>query len=107
MAKYFGTIGYGVNIEIRPGVWSTDPIERNVYGDIFKDTSLNKKGEDLNDDISLSMKLSFIADPFAINNYSQIKYATHLGAKWKVDSIEVQFPRLALTLGGGYNDEQA
>ena len=103
MAKYYGFIGYGVNVETRPGVYSTDPAEREVYGDIFKDTSLNKKGEGLNDDISLSMKVSFIADPFALNNYSQIKYATHLGAKWKVNSVEVQFPRLVLTLGGGYN----
>lgn len=107
MGKYCGAIGYGVNTEIRPGVWASDPVERTVYGDIFKDTSLNKKGEGLNDDISLNMKVSFIADPYALNNYSLIKYATHLGAKWKVKSIEVQFPRLVLTLGGGYNAQQA
>ena len=105
MAKYYGHVGYGVNVLIRPGVYSTDPTEREVFGDIFKDTSLNKKGEGLNDDISLSMKISFIADPFATNNYSQIKYATHMGAKWKVNSIDVQFPRLVLTLGGVYNDQ--
>lgn len=103
MAKYYGHVGYGVSTVVRPGVHSPALTEREVFGDIFKDTSLNKKGEGLNDDISLSMKVSFIADPFALTNYSQIKYATHLGAKWKVNSIEVQFPRLVLTLGGGYN----
>lgn len=107
MAKYYGHVGYGVNTLIRPGVYSTVPIEREVYGEIFKDTSQNKKGEGLNDDISLNMKVSFIADPYALNNYSHIKYATHLGAKWKVKSIEPQFPRLVLTLGGGYNAQQA
>lgn len=30
-----------------------------------------------------------------------------MGAKWKVTSVEVQYPRLILSIGGVYNGEQA
>ena len=30
-----------------------------------------------------------------------------MGAKWKISKVEVQYPRLILTLGGVYNGKQA
>lgn len=103
MAKYYGYIGYGVATETSPGVWSDEPIEKEVYGDIFKNAAAQKSGEHLNDNLTLDMKISFIADPYAEQNYSDIVYATRFGKKWKVESVEIQYPRLVLTLGGVYN----
>lgn len=103
MAKYYGKVGYGVPYEQSPGVWIDAPIEKDVFGDIFKNTASTKNGEYLNNDISLNMKISFLMDPYAEQNYSDIIYATHLNAKWKVLEAEVQYPRLVLTLGGVYN----
>lgn len=103
MAKYYGTIGYSLSTETAPGVYSGDITERTVYGDILKLTSKNEKSEYLNDNISLSARISFLADPFAIQNFNLIKYATYLGVKWSVLNIEPAFPRLILTLGSEYN----
>ena len=32
-----------------------------------------------------------------------MRYATLYGAKWIIDNVDVQFPRLILTLGGQYH----
>lgn len=40
-------------------------------------------------------------------NFQNIRYITYLGANWKVTSIDVQYPRLVLSIGGVYNGPQA
>lgn len=104
MARYYGIIGYGVTEKTKPGVWSNTHVTREVYGDIYKASSSHNKTESLNDDISISMEISFLADPYAMENFSKIKYATYIEEKWKVKSIRLQYPRIVLTLGGVYND---
>lgn len=105
MAKYYGKIGYAVSSETVPGVWNEGITERDVYGDVIKNTKRADSGSKVIDDISVSMSVSFLADAFAINNFHLIKYATYLGSKWKVTTVEVEHPRLVLTLGGVYNGD--
>lgn len=107
MAKYYGEIGYGVVTEIAPGVWSKEPVVREVFGDIYKDSSKTKKSDRLNDDIIVQLKISFLADPYALTNYSNIIYATNMGTKWKVVTAEIQHPRIILTLGDVYTKTDA
>lgn len=102
MAKYSGKIGYGADVESAPGVYKTDIIEKDAIGDIYKNTVNVKDGNGINEEISLGMKISVFVD-LSTSDYSKIKYATHLGTKWKVTSVEPQFPRLVLTMGGVYN----
>ena len=45
-------------------------------------------------------------DPYAYEKFSSIVYAEFMGAKWKVTDIEVQHPRLILTIGGLWNGEK-
>jgi hypothetical protein len=33
-------------------------------------------------------------------------YVEFMGAKWKISNVEVQYPRLILTIGEVYNGEQ-
>ena len=105
MSKYFGKIGYGVSEETRPGVYVQRIVEKDYYGDIVRNTRRLENGGKVNDDLNINMTLSIVADPFAYQNFHQIKYAEYMGSKWKVSSIEVQYPRLILTLGGVYNGE--
>ena len=58
----------------------------------------------VNDDINISNEISIIADPFAYQNFHAMRYVEFMGAKWKISSVEVQYPRLILTVGGVYND---
>lgn len=103
MAKYYGKIGYAVTTETAPGVWQDKIIEREHYGDINRNMRYLRGAEQLNDDIKINNELSIIADPFALENFHSMRYATYMGTKWKINAIEVQYPRLILSVGEVYN----
>ena len=103
MAKYYGLIGYAETVETAPGVWKEQITERVYYGDVIRNSRRLQSTEHLNDDVNISNQISIVADPYAINNFHSMRYAEFMGAKWKVSDIEVQYPRLLLTLGGLYN----
>lgn len=106
MGKWFGKIGYAVTEETEPGIWEEQIIERDYYGDMTSDRRKRQNSQGVNDDLSLSNVISIIADPFAYENCSHMAYAEIMGAKWKISDIEVQYPRLILTIGGVYNGNQ-
>lgn len=103
MAKWYGKIAYAVTEEVEPGIWESNNVERDYYGDIITDRRRRQSVSSINDDISLSNTISILADPFAIQNCSKIVYVEAMGNKWKVSDIEVQYPRLILSIGGLYN----
>lgn len=107
MNKYYGKVGYCFTQENAPGVWEDHIEERFYYGDILRNARRWDKGVGLNDDLNINNQLSILADPYAYSNFQNIKYASYMGTLWKVTNIEVQSPRLVLTLGGEYNGEQA
>lgn len=103
MAKYYGTIGYAEMVETSPGVCEAQITERNYYGDVIKNSRNLQATDNLNDNVVVSNQISIVADPYAIANFHAIRYAVFMGAKWKVPSVDVQPPRLILSLGGLYN----
>lgn len=103
MAKFYGKIGYGVTSEIRPGVWDETITERSYYGDVNKLSRRLESSDKVIDDITISNEISILADPFAYENFHTMKYVEYMGAKWKINKIEVRFPRLTLVTGGVYN----
>lgn len=103
MAKYYGKIGYAETTEVNPGVWEEVIIEKSYYGDLIRNIRRLQSSDKINDDINISNELSVIADPYAMNNFHSMRYVEFMGTKWKVSSVEVQYPRLILTLGGLYN----
>ena len=107
MSKYFGKIGFGVTEETKPGVYEPQIVPKEYYGDIVRNSRRLEGGSKVNDDLNINMTLSIVADPFAFNNFHQLKYAEYMGAKWKSTSVEPQFPRLVITLGGVYNGEDS
>lgn len=103
MAKFYGTVGFVKIVESAQGVWTEQIVERKYYGNVISRTrSLQSNG--VNDNINISDEISIVADPFANENYFAIRFVEYMGAKWKVQSISVQFPRLNLSLGGLYNE---
>ena len=104
MAKYSGKIGYASDdIEIEPGVHETGIVERKYYGDLVKNYSRTQAPEKIVDDVILSNNISIVADPYAFENFYNIRYAELYGTRWSVTSVDVQRPRLVLTLGGPYH----
>lgn len=103
MAKYYGVIGYAATVQTEPGIYEEQIIETEYVGDVLRNTRRLREGSKINDDITISNQISIIADPYASNNFHAMRYVTFMGAKWKVSDVEVQYPRLILTLGGLYN----
>ena len=103
MAKFCGNIGFIKTVETEPGVWEEQIIEHLYYGDLIRPIIRTQSSGGVNDDINLSNNISIIADPFANENFQYMKYVILMGAKWKITNVEVQYPRLILTIGGVYN----
>lgn len=103
MAKFYGIIGYAETAETRPGVWTEQITERSYYGDLIRNVRNLQASGELNDNINVANQISIVADPFACQNFHLMRYVEFMGAKWKVTSVEVQYPRLILTIGGVYN----
>lgn len=103
MAKWFGVIGYAETVETKPGVWTEQVTEKEYYGDLVRNSRRLQTTDQVNDNVNISNQLSILADPYANEHIYAMRYATFQGAKWKVTDVEVQYPRLTLTLGGLYN----
>lgn len=105
MAKYYGKIGYATSEEVKPGVWKKRITEREYFGDVIRNTRRLQSSGNLNDNIIVSNEISIVADPFANENFHSMLYVEFMGAKWKISNVEVQYPRLILTIGEVYNGE--
>lgn len=105
MAKFYGEIGYGESVE-KPsgsGVYVDVITEYPYYGDVIRKTRKLESGESLNDDITVGNSISIVADEYANQNFSAIKYIRWEGVLWTVTDVEVRAPRLILSLGSVYN----
>lgn len=105
MAKFHGVIGYSETKELpdAPGVWEEVITERFYRGDVIRNTRRWENGEHLNDDLNINNSFSIVADAYAYNHFFAMKYISWMGARWKITNVEVQRPRLILTIGGVYN----
>lgn len=104
MSKFYGKIGFASEVkEVRPGIWKDEIIEKSYFGDLIKNNRKLQNSNQVNDNINISNEISIIADPYANNNFHSIRYVEFMGSKWKVTNVEVQYPRLILTIGGVYN----
>lgn len=105
MAKFYGNIGYAETVETEPGLWVEQITERPYFGDIIRNTRRLQTSGTINDDINISNQISVLADPYANENFHAMRYVWFMGTRWKVTDVEVQYPRLILSLGGLYNGE--
>jgi len=103
MARYSGKIGYGHTVNKGNSVFKTEITERPHKGDVLYANRRLSDEPKINDDITAGNRISIVADAYATENYFAIRYVWWNGARWKVRNVDVQRPRLILTLGGVYN----
>ena len=103
MGKWAGEIGFAVPKETAPGVWKDEIVPRTYYGDMTRNTRRLQSSGNLNDNLVIANAHSIDADPYTHKNFHAIRYAEFMGAKWKISSVQVQYPRLVLELGEVYN----
>lgn len=101
--KWSGIIGYAKPTEIRPGVWKDEIVEKKHYGDVIRNARALQSADKVNDNINITNQISIVANPYANMNFHTMRYIEFMGSKWKITNIEVNYPRLILSLGGVYN----
>ena len=105
MSKFYGVIGYAESVESSPGVWGERITERPYFGDVLRNYRRLEGSSEINDDINVSNEISIVADPYAYDNYVNMRYVILHGVKWKVSSVDASsYPRLNLSIGGEYHD---
>lgn len=107
MAKFYGKIGYAMTTETAPGVYRPTIVEREYYGDVTRNMRKLETAQQVNENVNVSNSISIVADPFAYENFFTMRYVEYMGTKWVVTNVEVQYPRLLLSLGGVYNGTTA
>lgn len=105
MAKFYGKIGYAVTVEKRPGVFVEEITERPYRGELTRNVRKLQSASEVNSGIDIANDISIIADPYANSNFHAMRYVEFMGTKWRVSSVEVQYPRLILTIGGEYHGQ--
>lgn len=102
--RFKGKIGYEVMSEPNDdGIYVPTITEQTYQGDILRKSSKWNQGEGINDDLVISNEISIVANAFALSHFTSMKYVIWRGMKLKITHIEVEPPRLTLTLGGEYN----
>jgi hypothetical protein len=103
MAKWYGQIGYAESVEVAPGDWREKITARHYFGDTIRNTRMLQNAAQINDNVNIGNQISIVADPYAKDHIYDMRYAEFQGAKWKITTVDVQPPRLILSLGGLYN----
>lgn len=107
MAKWSGIIGYAEKVEVRPGVWDDGITERPYFGDVGRNVRRLQGVSSVNDGITISNEISVVSDPYAIQNFHKMRYLSYMGENWRIESAEVQYPRIVIILGGVWNGDTA
>lgn len=93
--------------ETEPGIFEERAEARRYYGDVIRNTRRYENGQWLHDNLNVTNQISILADAYAQNNFFAMRYISWMGSLWEISSIDVQRPRLILTIGGVYNGPRA
>lgn len=100
MTRYSGVIGFALDdVETSPGVYKQAYSEHKVVGtELGQDFNIQNETT-INDTITLSTRISIVADRYSFEHIDRIKYMTYQGQTWKVNSATPNRPNIILSLG--------
>lgn len=102
--RWYGAVGFMTSIEVAPGSNVPDITDHYYSGNVIRNSSRYQDNTSVVGNITVSNSISIVADPFAYENFMHIVYVEWMNNKWKVTNVEVEYPRLILTLGGLYEE---
>lgn len=104
MGKFFGKVGYVTQVDDGYGVYDDRVKLVSYYGEVTRNARRwEQSSEQLHDSLVLNNLISIMADDYAYEHFYEIRFVEYMGSFWKVTNIEIQRPRITLTLGGVYN----
>lgn len=103
--RWYGIVGFaGTAVETAPGIMDCPIIEKDYYGNVMTDRTTYIDSNVINDNIRVNHKISIVGDKHAFDHCYDFRYITFSGYKWNISSVEMQYPRIILTLGNLYNE---
>ena len=106
MARFYGKIGFLKQEEESsqyPSRYKPTIEERFYSGTLVKNYAKQQTAEKTVDDFGINNDISIVADAYALNNFSSMKYVEFMGTLWEVQSVTVTHPRLRISIGGVYH----
>lgn len=104
MGKFCGKVGYVTQVDDGYGVYDGAVKLVTYYGDVVRNSRRwEQNSEQLHDNLVLNNLISIVADDYAYEHFYEIRFVEYMGSFWKVTTVEIQRPRITLTIGGVYN----
>lgn len=103
MARFYGRVGFGHTVEVRPGVMEDVITERKLYGDVLRPGRRFEGDDKVHRDTKMTNRLSVLADDYAAENVYAIRFVEWKGVLWYVTNVDEERPRLIFSLGDVYN----
>lgn len=107
MARFYGRVGFGHTIEVRPGVMEDVITERKLYGDVLRPGRRFDQDDKVHRDTQMTNRISVLADDYATENVYAIRFVEWKGVLWYVTQVDEERPRLIFSLGEVYNGPTA
>lgn len=103
MAKIHGYVGYVKPVEITPGNFQEEILEKEFFGDDVTTTYRIKTTTNQIDDYDVNRTIKILAAEYMKQNARWIRYVKIDGIKWSVNSWRPTYPNVHLEIGGLYN----
>ena len=103
MTRFSDKVGYVSQGALVDGVQEVVVTERVLKGVVLETIASIQDGEKVNDDIRLQDRVEVLADAYALENFSKIKFVVRLGIPWIAQTVRVERPRIIISLGGVYH----
>ena len=107
MARFSGAVGFGEPIEIDEGVYDVKVTERQAFGDVVRSYRNNQDIGKVNSNINFDMAGSVVADDYLKKHLDLAVYVRWGTLYLAVTSVEMNHPRIILTMGGVWHGPKA
>lgn len=104
--RFAGEIGFSESVDRGDdtGVTINKIYRRPYYGDVLKNYRSWKENQfSTIGDITINNQISLVGDPFLFEHLQFMKFVIWMGRPWSVTSVDVEYPRLIISIGGVYN----
>ena len=107
--KFSGHAGFRLNdVEVEPDVFEPQLVVKSIRGDVVQTRYRRIQNGDRStiDNIQLTNQLSIVANQFFMKHIINLLYVEYQGVKYKVEEYTIRAPRILLSLGGIYNEQE-
>lgn len=106
--KFVGAIGFwkeDKESETEPSVYRPKEIVEKPYrGDIVQYTQRLQQADQMTPDVIFSAQISVNADLYLNKHWESVAYVLYKGVKWAPTAINIDFPRVVISVGGKYHE---